>query len=75
MYNSFVGYESKKEEFYNAQDKITSNDWITNYGYSYLTMKQLYITSIYFVITTITTVGYGDITGTNSVEMPINSIL
>jgi hyperpolarization activated cyclic nucleotide-gated potassium channel 2 len=35
----------------------------------------LYITAYYFTITTITTVGYGDITGTNSYERIICAFL
>ena len=33
-----------------------------------MTNYQLYATAIYFTVTTITTVGYGDISGTNFME-------
>lgn len=32
------------------------------------TIKEIYMLSLYWTITTITTVGYGDISGTNSIE-------
>lgn len=37
-------------------------------NYQDLGMKDMYLTSLYFTVTTITTVGYGDISGTNSLE-------
>ena len=36
---------------------------------------ELYITSIYFTVTTITTVGYGDITGVNTLERAVSIII
>lgn len=43
-------------------------NWIIDGGYSDLPNSQLYIVSWYFTVTTITTVGYGDITATSSEE-------
>ena len=34
-------------------------------------MPELYITSVYYTVTTISTVGYGDISGNNSLERMI----
>ena len=42
--------------------------WITSGGYEKLEPGKLYLVSLYFTITTITTVGYGDISATNSTE-------
>ena len=38
------------------------------FGYLYLKKKDLYIVSMYYTVTTITTVGYGDISATDSNE-------
>ena len=35
----FVGHESKSEKFYDSVGKLTSNDWITNGGFLYLTKQ------------------------------------
>lgn len=43
--------------------------------YNTLTNYALYLTSIYFSVTTITTVGYGDITGSNTLERGISVIV
>lgn len=40
--------------------------WMSDY--KEMTNINLYLTSVYFTITTITTVGFGDISGTNSLE-------
>jgi hypothetical protein len=37
--------------------------WISNYEFENLTDLQLYLTALYFTFTTISTVGYGDISG------------
>jgi uncharacterized membrane protein YtjA (UPF0391 family) len=42
--------------------------WIESGGFEELSMGQLYITSFYFSVTTITTVGFGDISGTSTPE-------
>ena len=43
-------------------------NWVTNNGFENYSQFQLYTASLYYTITTISTVGYGDITGTNSYE-------
>ena len=42
--------------------------WIEAGEYTSLTIPQLYLTSFYFAMTTLTTVGYGDISGQNTTE-------
>lgn len=48
-------------------DKSQAN-WIEDKGYSDYSAFELYITSMYFTVTTITTVGYGDISAQNTAE-------
>jgi protein-S-isoprenylcysteine O-methyltransferase Ste14 len=51
-----------------AQFKSETSDnvsWQDSYEYD---NNGIYITSLYFIITTMTTVGYGDISGTNLLE-------
>ena len=43
-------------------------NWIIKNGFQNLTNLQLYSASFYYTVTTITTVGYGDISGTNTLE-------
>lgn len=50
---------------------VQNLNWIDKGGYHELTMPQLYVVSIYYTVTTITTVGYGDISGTNMMEQVI----
>ena len=42
--------------------------WIINYGYQDLNYSELYLIAIYYIITTCTTVGYGDLTCITLVE-------
>jgi len=42
--------------------------WIFRYGYQDSTNMEVYIASMYFTLTTITTVGFGDITGFTTPE-------
>lgn len=50
-------------------DKFSANNWILSLGYADSSDElKLYLSSFYFVITTITTVGYGDISGFNELE-------
>ena len=42
--------------------------WIEAGDYTGTTTSQLYLTSFYFAMTTLTTVGYGDISGNNTTE-------
>ena len=43
-------------------------NWIHSFGYSDFTKFQLYTVSYYYTVTTITTVGYGDISATGTLE-------
>ena len=42
--------------------------WIKLFGYKDLSNSKLYIVSVYWSVTTLTTVGYGDISATNDAE-------
>ena len=42
--------------------------WVSRYGLNDLSQAELYVASFYFTITTITTVGFGDISGGTTVE-------
>jgi Ion channel len=56
-------------------DDTDKNNWIYQTGYLELSNSQLYVTSIYFTITTLVTVGYGDITAYSMIERVMCSIL
>ena len=43
------------------EEESNNENWINQPGYEYLNGIDLYIASFYFTVTTITTVGYGDI--------------
>jgi hypothetical protein len=47
---------------------ITNVNWIQRNNFQNLTNFQIYTIAFYFTVTTITTVGYGDVSGTNSTE-------
>jgi len=51
----------------NVDDGNTKN-WIFVNNYSDMPAGELYITAFYFTVTTIVTVGYGDITPVNIIE-------
>ena len=59
----------------NTDDAASIVNWIISGEYDSMTNMQLYITSFYFTITTMTTVGLGDISGTNSIECIVCCIL
>lgn len=44
-------------------DEFGPDTWISRYGYIDEQLWDLYLISVYYILTTITTVGYGDITG------------
>lgn len=48
--------------------ELGETGWIEAGEYTELTTPQLYLTSFYFAMTTLTTVGYGDISGSNTTE-------
>ena len=61
-----------------AGDKETGGvvgSWIEKMKAENLTESGLYLTSIYWTVQTVTTVGYGDIPGTNSAERIFCSII
>ena len=45
-----------------------TNTWITNFHFDNETDGSKYVISLYFTVTTMATVGYGDISGTNDWE-------
>ena len=56
-------------------DSVSMNNWITEFDFNYDNMSQMYIIGIYWTITTITTVGYGDIYATNTPERIVATII
>lgn len=49
--------------------------WITTKKFENYSLVQLYTTALYYTVATITTVGYGDISGTNLWERVIGCVL
>ena len=62
-------------------DKTYAGTWLESYyeadvkGKKELGSREIYTLAFYWTITTITTVGYGDISGTNSIEKIFCSIV
>lgn len=56
-------------------DELSKNNWIFYYGYEDYSQVDLYITSFYFTVTTLVTVGYGDITAKNQAERILSMFL
>ena len=50
---------------------MKQTNWILSNGFEDQEIAELYTTAFYFTVTTITTVGYGDISGTNTTERVI----
>ena len=63
-------YDGQQSE---GQEVAAFESWKDSYGD--LSNDALYLTSFYFAVTTITTVGYGDITGQNTLERGISVIV
>ena len=49
-------------------NKPPEDTWVTAFGFDQLENNQLYWAAVYFTVTTITTVGYGDISSKNTLE-------
>jgi len=49
-------------------EDFTPDTWVVRYGYTQHTAWDLYIVGFYWTVTTITTVGYGDINSANNSE-------
>jgi hypothetical protein len=54
-------------QFHNKEDTDYEGTWLEEY-IDGKTPQQLYALSVYWTIMTITTIGYGDISGTNTIE-------
>ncbi|OMJ72010.1 hypothetical protein SteCoe_29654 [Stentor coeruleus] len=55
--------------FYSARfQDFDVNTWVVKYGYIDLDIGSLYLRSLYFIMTTLATVGYGDIAANNDLE-------
>ena len=52
------------DSFVNEQKEIFNNDSLTRFDFA----MEIYINAFYFILTTITTVGYGDISGSTTAE-------
>jgi len=59
---------SQDEIFIDQSGLEQTFSWVTANGYDNYSDLQMYTIGIYFTVTTIATVGYGDITGKNSIE-------
>ena len=44
-------------------DNLAPDTWVVRYGLIDVSKSEIYLTSVYYIMTTITTVGYGDISG------------
>ena len=51
-----------------AKNSSEETNWVKENDFQHMDWMELYATSFYFTVTTITTVGYGDISGTNFTE-------
>ena len=49
-------------------DQNGTGTWIDKYNFAYLSDPETYLVAVYFCTTTITTIGYGDISATNFAE-------
>jgi hypothetical protein len=60
--------ESWDNIYVDSQGKVSYMNWIVKGSFNSYNNYQIYSTSLYYTVTTISTVGYGDITGTNMYE-------
>ena len=54
---------------------VSMDNWITVFDFNPDDMSQMYVIGVYWTITTITTVGYGDIYATNTPERIVATII
>jgi len=64
----FIADLSLSENFVATDGSLQNYNWVTYNQYDNYTNMQMYTIAFYFTVTTITTVGYGDISGHNSTE-------
>lgn len=72
---SFRAVLTRNRVFVGRFNDPSSNNWIYVKNYEDLGIFDLYVSSCYFIVTTIVTVGYGDITAINSAEKMICCVL
>ncbi len=60
--------------FARLQD-FNEETWVYRYGYLDNTISEQYLAGLYFIVATITTVGYGDINSSTSLEQAFSVVL
>ena len=58
-----------------AVENMDIDNWIDTFDFNLYNVGNMYTIGIYWTVTTITTVGYGDISATNTAERIIASII